>query len=322
VSKGTDEILRDALRKAYLARAKLFVHGIRTAGYHEILQFLSRQQDSGLKWNCAALGISGTAFKKVAQAGIRPHLIFCHPSVLEANPKALLYYRNLSALSNKGLNQMLAGLKGERRERARVELLNGMLSAIIEDMAAVDLEMARAVIPAEIGSELQGTWVNIIGKGAADRVEKLIDSFADGKKLVKSRTVERVSVGRKKKTYRKIDLHNGWCIIFGDEPDVAIRDRAGTLRVAIEIKGSMDKAGAQTRYGEAKKSFAKALKEYAQCETIYLASCFTESVMEQIMADAQVRKIFNLIEIMAEEKARREFLREIFVHQIRVLRGL
>lgn len=106
--------------------------------------------------------------------------------------------------------------------------------------------------------------------------------------------------------------------MFADEPDVAIRDKKNTLRVAIEIKGSMDKAGAQTRYGEAKKSFGKALKEHGQCETIYLASCFTEAVNEQIKADAQVRKVFNLIEIMDEADKREEFLKEIFVHQIRI----
>ena len=33
----------------------------------------------------------------------------------------------------------------------------------------------------------------------------------------------------------------------------------------------MDKAGARTRLGEAKKSFAKAKAENAHCSTIYLA---------------------------------------------------
>jgi len=93
----------------------------------------------------------------------------------------------------------------------------------------------------------------------------------------------------------------------------------GVLRVAIEIKGSMDKAGAQTRYGEAKKSFGKALKESAQCETIYLGSCFTDAVMEQVRADAQVRKWFNLVDIFADDELRGEFLDEIFKHQIRIL---
>lgn len=107
--------------------------------------------------------------------------------------------------------------------------------------------------------------------------------------------------------------------MFADEPDIGIYDDKGILRVAIEIKGSMDKAGAQTRYGEARKSFGKALRKNGQCETIYLASCFTDSVVEQIKADAQVRKIFNLVDILASEKEARKFLDELFRHQIRMI---
>ena len=322
MTKRSDEILKDALRKAYLARAKLFVEGIRKRGVKEIQAFLDHQASKGLHWDLAELGIKQNAFKKVSAAGIEPHLVFCHPTILKANRKAIEYYRTLSALSKKGLNQLLAGLKGSARDRERVQVTNGILSSLVEDMRAFDLALARAVIPAEIGAELQGTWVNIIGRGAADRVKKLIIDFADERKLVKEIVSEKVTIKGKKKTRRKIMLRNGWCIIFADEPDVAIRDEKVVLRVAIEIKGSMDKAGAQTRYGEAKKSFAKALKENAKCETIYLASCFTESVKGQIAEDPYVRRDFNLIDIMEEKDSRRTFLNEIFVHQIRILRKI
>lgn len=80
----------------------------------------------------------------------------------------------------------------------------------------------------------------------------------------------------------------------------------------------MDKAGAQTRYGEAKKSFGKALIENPRCETIYLASCFTKSLLDQVKQDGQVRKIFNLIDIMQDEKKKYEFLEELFKYQIRL----
>lgn len=80
----------------------------------------------------------------------------------------------------------------------------------------------------------------------------------------------------------------------------------------------MDKAGAQTRYGEAKKSFGKALNENPRCETIYLASCFTKSVLDQIKKDGQVRNTYNLIDILQDQKRREKFLDEIFKYQIRI----
>jgi hypothetical protein len=319
VAPKTDEILRAALKKAYLTRAKLFVEEISKRGVQELIDFLSHQDSKGLHWNLDELGITGAAFAKVKRASISPHLFFCHPIILGRKTKLIDYYRNLSAVSNKGLDQMLSGLKGPERNRERVYLLNNILSSIVEDMAKFDLALARSVIPAEIGAEIQGTWVNIIGQGAAKQVHDLLMNFAREKNLIESEAKDTVVIRGKKRTRRKIILKNGWSFVFSDEPDVAISDKKGLLRVAIEIKGSMDKAGAQTRYGEAKKSFTKAISENSKCETIYLASCFTEAVREQITRDGQVRKDFNLLDIMKDETKQKELLEEIFVHQVRIL---
>lgn len=111
-------------------------------------------------------------------------------------------------------------------------------------MSAFDLKLAQAVIPAEIGTEMQGTWANLIGKGAVTRVKELFTNYIAEHKLLKKIDKIRTTVGRKKETQTHIVLTNGWSIVFDDEPDVAIRDNKDVLRVAIEIKGSMDKAGA------------------------------------------------------------------------------
>jgi len=93
---------------------------------------------------------------------------------------------------------------------------------------------------------------------------------------------------------------------------VAFFDAAGVKQIAIEIKGSLDTAGAQTRYGEAKKSFAKQLQENPRCHTVYLASCFTDAVIRQIRSDGQVREWFNLTSILYDEEERRRFLQRVF----------
>ena len=107
-------------------------------------------------------------------------------------------------------------------------------------------------------------------------------------------------------------LDNGWTIIFANEPDVAFFDAFGVKQIAIEIKGSLDKAGAQTRYGEAKKSFVKQMTENPRCHTVYLASCFTDAVIEQIRRDGQVREWFNLTSILYDKPERKRFLNRLF----------
>lgn len=289
--------------------------GISQRSVKDQLAFLANTDFSGLKWNLTDLRISTEAFRKVTETGVPAHMVFCHPEIVRSKPNTLTYYRNLAALSAKGLGQMVQGFTAAERQQESARVINAIISSLVEDMRPFDLALAQAVIPLEIGAELQGTWVNLIGQGAARQVKRIITEFVDANSLARKGVMVE---GKKRKKETYIVLKNKWTIIFGSEPDVAIRDPKNILRGAIEIKGSMDRAGAQTRYGEAKKSFAKALAEFAQCETIYLASCFTDAVMEQIRQDAQVRKVFNLVEILAGEQKRTEFLDEIFKHLIRI----
>jgi len=111
---------------------------------------------------------------------------------------------------------------------------------------------------------------------------------------------------------RLFQLRNGWTIEFASEPDVAFNDAEGVKQIAIEIKGSLDTAGAQTRYGEAKKSFAKQIAENPRCHTIYLASSFTDAVIKQIEADGQVRDWVNLTSVLVDPEEQLRFLERLF----------
>jgi len=42
-------------------------------------------------------------------------------------------------------------------------------------------------------------------------------------------------------------------------------------------------------------------------------------VVEQIRQDAQVRRTFNLVEVVSDDSKRREFLDELFKHLIRIM---
>lgn len=271
------------------------------------------------------MGISDQAFIIVKEAFIEPAQVFCHPSVLEQDSDLLEYYRNLAALSQKGLSQILSGRilkshKGDNFERNRViaKILNQIISSVIVDTKGFSLALAQNTVLSEIGTEIQGIWVNMIGQGAAKAVEGIIHDYAQAEGLILSTEKKEVSVSGKKQKQIHLVLNNNWRIIFSSEPDVGIRDPKGKLQVAIEIKGSMDKAGAQTRLGEAKKSFAKAKAENAHCTTIYLASCFTDAVLSQLRTEREVDLHFNLIEILADESKKFQFLKELFHYQIRI----
>jgi hypothetical protein len=178
-------------------------------------------------------------------------------------------------------------------------VFNTIVSAVIEATPAYSVKVSRQAILAEIGTELQGTWANIQGQGAAREVQKMLAEYVVSK-----------GIGRRKG--KQIELNNGWSIVFGTEPDVAFRDPTGKTRIAIEIKGSLDTAGAQTRYGEAKKTFGKQLEGNPRCHTVYLASCYTDSVIRQIERDGQVRDWFNLTSILYDAAERAMFLRKLF----------
>ncbi len=319
------DTLSDALIKSYIARAKLFYSILEKKNLTKIFSRVEECASNKVSWASPHLGISREALSIVQRISVNPALVFCHPTILAACPEIIEYYRNLAALSQKGLSQILSGklprLSKENHE-TRLQLiskiLNQLISSIVIDTDGFSLSLAREALIAEVGTEIQGTWVNVIGKGAAKAVEGIIYDYAHEKGFFESLEKKAVKIKGKSQKQTHIILKNLWRIIFSHEPDVSIRDAKDKLIAAIEIKGSMDKAGAQTRLGEAKKSFAKAKSENAHCLTIYLASCFTEAVYAQLKTDREIDVHFNLVDILADEKKKLSFLKELFHYRIRI----
>jgi hypothetical protein len=318
--KKTKSAFVDALKKTYALRSTLFFKRVQRQILRDWLEAVGKIDGSSIEWNFDVLGIRKAAADKVGNAGVPLHYVFCHPDVLRSHPELEDYYRNLTALSKKGFSQIFAGQKlvGDARSHGIARVFNEILSEAFEAWPGFSMDLVRDVIWAELGTEIQGSWVNFIGTDAAKRVEAVIREFAAKKNLLKKVPAKRGKMRVKKSPRRSILLKNDWQIIFSSEPDIAVYDPEGLIRVAVEVKGSMDVRGTQTRYGEAKKSFGKALRENPRCETIYLASIYTDSVTDQIHANGQVRKTFDLIDILADERAKEAFLDEIFKYQIRL----
>lgn len=309
-NRVVDKSLIAALTKAYIARAQLFHRGVKASKIDLLIAEIDGIDVKRLDWTNKKLGVSGMALERVQKAGGSPHQVFAHPKLVWERPHLIAYYRNIVTISKKGIGQILFSTEGyesgrkkkiDSADAAKVcEALNRILSGVIEEFPDYTVELSRQAILAEIGTELQGTWANTIGQGAAKAVERLLREYIEEKRI------------GKRTDGRKFELKNGWRIVFGSEPDAAFFDSAGVKQIAIEIKGSLDVAGAQTRYGEAKKSFAKQLAENPRCHTVYLASCFTDAVIQQIKQDGQVREWFNLTSILYDPSERKRFLSRIF----------
>lgn len=248
-----DQHLKTALVKSYAARASLFHRGVQDAKMRELFSQIDEIKPKKLMWEGKSLGISEGALKILNRNKIELHRVLVHPSVLQSKPTLVKYYRNLVAISQKGMSQL--GFPTGRFEReppapmdetlaySIAQTLNSIVAKVIETAGTFDLGTSRDVAFAEIGTELQGTWANKVGSGATQAVEEMIQAY-----------IEENGLGEKE-SKGKFVLSNGWKIRFASEPDVTFLDSNEFVRIVVEIKGSLDKAGAQTRYGEAKFDF-------------------------------------------------------------------
>jgi len=122
----TDRTLAEALQKAYTARAKLFFDRVRQYALAKQVRRIGQLDAGRLQWDLATLNISPSVFQKIKASDAKLHLIFCHPDILDIDRTFLSYYRNLAALSQKGLAQLLVGRQIRDDERTLVisQLLN------------------------------------------------------------------------------------------------------------------------------------------------------------------------------------------------------
>ena len=309
------EHLETELLDRYLKRSSLFWKFSRDARFANWQKQARSAAWNALDWNCELLGITDEGKAAAERLGFVPSEVFAHPQVIQKKPELFEYYRLLACLSNKGFGQIKKHLGLSRKlsgsqENYQIELcklLNKFLSNALAHTASANREALIRTIFAEAGSEWQGTWVNNIGQLAEQELEKIIVEFADSLDLVdKNRTEAAADDGN------FLILKSGAILCFGSEPDVECRSKARELLCVIEVKGSADRAGAQTRLGETKKSFAKAKQENAHCVTIFLPSVLTSSVQKQLLTERDIDKVFNLLQIFNDDAKRREFLTELF----------
>lgn len=270
-------------------------------------------------------GISETAWSRIVNKGELPHRVFCHPSVIEAEPRLITYYRCLALLPQKGLQRLATGTqrleegKGRlNKDRATViaRTVNNLTSLLVDSDPNWTLQGIRMAALLNLGSQVNGSWRNEIGVEGSRRVQELVLAFALESELVHSISMDdgsQISPSDVKAEHqvRGFRFNNGFTLAFAAEPDMAVHDSRGGLVATVEVKYGLDPAGALERYGAAKKSFESATRENARVTNVYLASCITPEVRRKISDDRLVNREFNLTEVLHDSERREQFLNYI-----------
>ena len=313
-----DHLQRELVER-YLARSALFWKFAREAKFARWQKEARSAAWKTLEWDCGKLGISPEGKIAAERLGFAPTEVFAHSEVLKDKPELFEYYRLLGCLSQKGLGQIKKGLGLRRKSATEGEfllrscaLVNQFVSNALARTASANRESLVRTMFAEAGSEWQGSWVNQVGELAAQELQKVIVEYAKSTNLVDDAKTEGAA-----DEGNYLVLKSGNVIHFGSEPDVECRGKKRELLCVIEIKGSADSAGAQTRLGETKKSFTKAKLENPRCVTIFLPSVSTAAVERQLKTERDIDKIFNLLAIFKEDAKRSGFLTELFRYILR-----
>jgi hypothetical protein len=215
-----------------------------------------------------SLYVPDDAQKILASAGIRDEHVFPCSALLEMRPTLVGYYRLLLGLPQKTFYNPETKMsqfksmetQGSINEK-QMKNLNFFCKVMSEELAELVRQISPRILPRDIselpiltlGSQFQGGNNNTIGKkAAADVFLSILEIF---KSHVSKRSEKEIVI--KNSSGRKVS------IILGNDPDVSIYEEfsgKNRKKVAIEIKGGIDKSNAHNRAGEAEKSHQKAKK--------------------------------------------------------------
>lgn len=251
--------------------------------------------------------VPADAQKILASSGIRDEHIFPLPTVIEAKPSLVGYYRLLLGAPQKTFYSSSTGL-GRFKSMEESSTASAASRPLIPDfcraMAAPLAELVRQIpnlsnrdiseLPLlTYGSQLQGSHNTAIGKQAMQGVLVAISEIV-AKHLIKKepkRLTVRNAAGR------------AVAISLSHDPDVAIDEQIGNVthkKVAIEVKGGTDLSNAHNRAGEAEKSHLKAKRRgYPEFWTIISKAGLD---VERLRAESQTSNHwFDVAEVLARK---------------------
>lgn len=297
-----------AWERDQIIRSEFFHRKLHEYGLLEIANELEDIRGEMLNWQ-ADLGITPRAWEKVIHRGIKPIRIFAHPEVLKENPKRVSYYRMLSMVSQKsmnnvGLNVIGYELNGNCLDSTSALNLSKHFNKIICILIEIDNEIDEREFDLwramAAGTQAQGSWQNIKGS----RAEILIKGAIEKRLTESNQILEDGFKGRSKVS----NLRDGRILRMGSEPDIAFYED-GVIKIALEIKGGIDTAGALERFGAALKSLRRAKQENPEAITILLIheASITATANGEIEGSSDIDYQFTIDDIIRSGEKMEQF---------------
>ena len=276
--------------------------------------------------------ISQAAWQHVRNLGLDPTSVFCHPDMLMEEPFISLYYRGISGLSLKEVQEQARAVGPWEREpetRARkpnvsteaarqvAGLYNSFISSIIENTADWTLENGYRNIIASMGISFDGSMRNKMGELPERRLRRLLLQYVvEAELLVSPEYQDTLEIPDNPASGRYV-LADDVVMVFSSEPDVAfLRDES--LEATIEIKGGIDPAGALERLGAAEKSAQAAIEVNPRSKNFLVAGVITAEMRRRLDQSRLFEKDFQLVELLSSERLQAEFFAEIFSYTLRM----
>ena len=282
----------------------------------------------------AAYLISQGAWDHVRNLQLNPLSVFCHPDMLIDEPFVSLYYRGISGLSLKEVQNQARSVDNwetvphERRRKARLTteaagqvagLYNSVISSIIENTTDWTLENGYRNIIASMGITFDGSMRNTIGRLPEQRIRRLLLQYLYQNEMLLSPEYPDADSLPVTPANGEYMLRDGFVMGFSAEPDIAFH-RDNVLDATIEIKGGIDPAGALERLGAAEKSAQAAIEVNPRCKNFLIAGVITPEMRRRLNQSRNrlFEKDFLLVELLSSESLQAEFFDEIFNHTLRI----
>jgi hypothetical protein len=259
---------------------------------------------------------------------MEPLAVFCHPRVIEEQPRLIAHYRELAFLSRRGL-ALLAGDKACRLERdtksdrfdrstvSRVVVaINDLLCSLINLEAHLSPEWLprfsytaiqaahrrnrRCSVDFAARVAVRTILVNHLHKEIVHVVHR------DGWSQTYSEALHAAIIDQMAEI-RVVRLRNGYHVLFASDPDVSLRDPDNLPLFAIEVHAGAVSAGALERLGAAMKSFDNDRDLNPQLKTVYVVRCITPELRKRVTENPPFDHTFGLAELLADDRTQRKF---------------
>ena len=265
-----------------------------------------------LTWDLQDLQISDLAWNRIIHSGIKPIIVFAHPTVLMTVENSVSYYRMLAMVSQKSMNQIgLSTTRFEQTEKLPDFSLASRISRRVNTLVSTLIELEQEIERREFdlwrgmaaGSQAQGSWQNRKG----DLVEAVMRQDLLSQ-LYRMDLIENSPIDASPRVV-ELNLKDGRVLRMGSEPDIEVYT-SGRIQAAVEIKGGIDIAGALERVGAAIKSLRRAKETSPGAITILVmpaVSLSTQAINDIQSNRFSVNYLFTVEEILHDDKRKAEY---------------